>query len=94
MVPEFESAAAALAPGEISDIVQSDYGFHIIMRRDLLAVLKEDESRKTAIAEEYLDQMLVKRRSTTEVTYDECLVNVDWDSFYTDYIEKVDAMAE
>lgn len=92
MVPEFEETAAMLKPGEISDPVQSDYGFHIILRRDLVSALKEDESKKVEIAREYLDQQLVRRRSTTEVVYDDCLKTIDWTTFYTAYIAEVEKL--
>lgn len=93
MVPEFEAAASALQVGEISDPVQSDYGFHIILRRDLNEALAADESKKVDIAREYLDQQLVKKRSNSQVVYSEVLDSVDWTRFYDQYISEVEKIS-
>ncbi len=41
MVKEFDQAAAALKPGEISPVIQTQYGFHVI-RRPLFSEVKND----------------------------------------------------
>lgn len=34
MVPSFDKAAFALSAGELSDVIETDFGFHIIQRTD------------------------------------------------------------
>ena len=89
MVQEFEDAVDSLAAGEISGIVQSEYGFHIILRRDTAEVLEMDSGIIETVLQAYVDDRIAARGDAAEITYDPCLNDVDCVDLFLKYVFEV-----
>ena len=83
MVEAFESATRALEPGQISGIVESDYGYHIILRLDPTTSKVFREEYATAKLGEMEQQWVEEADIQTTETYDNLSV--------ADFYEKLTA---
>lgn len=93
MVAEFETAAFALQPGALSDIVETSYGYHILLCRDLQEGLESQPDRKQSVFEKHLSSLLRVEMDQAEVVFSDALDTFDVKDFYTQYTEAAAAAA-
>lgn len=86
-VASFKETALSLAPGELSGIVESEYGYHILLRRDLWSALEGDETQRKNLADTYLGNEIEERAAGMNTVYSEKLDGFDAGAFYQKYTE-------
>ena len=89
-MPEFLDAALNTEPGQVSEIVESTYGYHILYRRHMDSAEKEMLSSP---AEEHLYDLLAEMADAFEVKASDEASALNLAEFYTNYNAKVEEIA-
>lgn len=83
MVSEFEDAVAALKVGEITpEVVESSYGYHIIMRIEPDPEEIDDETLKERYQEDTFSSLLDEWTQSAEIFTSDALEKLDVNAFY------------
>lgn len=90
MVPEFEQTAFSLEMGGISDVVESSYGYHIILRLPL----DSPDDYAEASRQNALDDQLNPLMEAAEVVRSDALNGIDVSSFFDRYTAYQQALME
>ena len=62
MVPEFEAAAFSMKTNQVSDLVTTDYGLHIIKLHEMIPAKKVDLKEVQGRIEEHLKQAALEKQ--------------------------------
>ena len=71
MVAPFEEAAFALKEGEVSGIVESSFGYHIIKRVPLTISQSDIDSKVKEMQNKVFEEQIDKWKADMEVSIDE-----------------------
>ena len=80
----FLEAALSLEEGEVSEIVTSEYGYHLLLRKPI----------RDYVADAYLGEALMAAGDRAEVAYSEAYDALDRQAYYTAYRAHLEAAAQ